>query len=45
MFDHFLANSTTAFVGKANAYDPYIYGKKTGRVLTCDIYLERKLGL
>lgn len=21
-------------------YDPYIYGKKTHRILTCDIYLK-----
>ena len=38
LFDHFLANSSTAFKS-ANAYDPYIYGKKTHRFLTCDVYL------
>ena len=32
IFDHFVANSSTAF-DNADAYDPYIYGKKTHRVL------------
>ena len=42
LFDHFLANSSTAF-RSANAYDPYIYGKKTHRFLTCDVYLGELL--
>ena len=32
----------TAFKS-ANAYDPYIYGKKTHRFLTCDVYLGKSL--
>ena len=38
VFDHFSANSSTAFES-ANAYDPYIYGKRTHRVIACDVYL------
>jgi hypothetical protein len=40
LFDHFIANSSTAFKSP-NAYDPYIYGKKTHRTLTCDIFLGK----
>ncbi len=38
LFDHFLANASSAFKSPG-AYDAFIYGKKTHRFLSCDVYL------
>ncbi len=40
VYSHFLANSSTVFRDRPGAYDPHIFGRRTQRVLACNVYLR-----